>query len=247
MKRMSFKAAVFDMDGTILDTLADLNASLNHALGACGHRCDFEGETTKAFFGSGIRVAIRRALALEQGFPEEKLDVIGTEEEPELPVTEEEIERIRQVYSPHYQAHCNDVTGPYPGIPELLERLRNAGVKTAVVSNKPDAAVQKLAEESFPGGFDYALGEAAGTARKPAPDMVMKCLARFGLAPGEAVYIGDSEVDLQTAENAGLMCICVDWGFRSRDYLEKRDAGVIVSSCEEIFRIITGGMDDEVR
>ena len=236
--KMRYKAAIFDMDGTILDTLADLNHSLNYALKECGHRGDFPEETTKAFFGSGIKVAIRRALALEQGFPAERLDVIGTADEPSLNVTEEEIERIRQVYAPYYQAHCNDVTGPYPGIPELLKELRSRGVKTAVVSNKPDAAVQKLAEETFPGGFDYALGEMPGTARKPAPDMVEKCLAEFGIESEDAVYVGDSEVDLQTAENAGLACIPVDWGFRSREYLEKKGAKVIVSSCGEVLKKI---------
>lgn len=244
---MSFKATVFDMDGTILDTLADLNHSLNYALEECGHRGDFPEETTKAFFGSGIRVAIKRALALEQGFPEKKLDVIGTEKEPALPIAEEEIERIREVYSPYYQAHCNDRTGPYPGIPELLQQLRDQGIKTAVVSNKPDAAVQKLAADLFPGGFDYSLGEAPGTARKPAPDMVEKCLSEFGIGPEEAVYIGDSEIDLQTAANAGLACILVDWGFRSRNYLVNRGADVIVSSCGEILRMIAGtGAENEV-
>lgn len=234
MKNMRCKAAVFDMDGTILDTLEDLGKSLNYALGACGHRGDFGQEATKAFFGSGIRVAITRALALEQGFPQDKLDVIGTAEEPDLGIDPAEVERIREIYAPYYQAHCNDETGPYPGIPELLALLQRRGVKTAVVSNKPDPAVRKLAEEVFPGGFDFALGETPELARKPAPDMVRRCLSEFGLEPREAVYIGDSEVDLQTAENAGLPYILVDWGFRSRAYLEKRGADLIVSSCEEI-------------
>lgn len=235
---MEYRVAVFDMDGTILDTLRDLNRSLNDALEAAGHRGDFPEEATKAFFGSGIRVAITRALALEQGFPAEKLDVIGTPAEPDLGISEEEVERIRVIYAPHYQAHCNDTTGPYPGVPELLLQLRSRGVKTAVVSNKPDGAVQKLVEELFPGGFDFALGETAGLRRKPAPDMVQRCLEEFGAAPEEAVYIGDSEVDLQTAKNTGLPCIAVDWGFRSREYLVKQGAEVIVSSCEELLREI---------
>ena len=129
---------------------------------------------------------------------------------------------------------------PYPGIPELLTLLRSRGVKTAVVSNKPDPAVRKLAEEVFPGGFDFALGETPGTARKPAPDMVRRCLSEFGLSPEEAVYIGDSEVVLQTAENAGLSCILVDWGFRSREYLERQGAACIVSSCGGIVEKIGG-------
>lgn len=237
---MEYRVAVFDMDGTILDTLGDLNRSLNYALEAAGHRGDFPEEATKAFFGSGIRVAITRALALEQGFPAEDLDVIGTPEEPELGISEEEVERIRVIYAPHYQAHCNDTTGPYPGVPELLRRLRAQGVKTAVVSNKPDPAVQKLAEETFPGGFDFSLGETAELRRKPAPDMVLRCLEEFGAQPEEAVYIGDSEVDLQTAKNTGLPCIAVDWGFRSREYLEKQGAEKIVSSCEEIEEAMRG-------
>ena len=229
------RAAVFDMDGTILDTAEDLRLAMNHAMGETGHRSGFTREDAYFFFGSGVLVAIRRALLRERGAGYEALLDVGTERE--APVSEEtarETERIRAVYAPYYQAHCEDHTGPYPGVPEALRALRAAGIRTAVVSNKPDAATRLLAAQRFGGLFDLAVGEHAGVRRKPAPDMTLSALRRLGVSPAEAAYIGDTEIDLQTAENAGLPCVAVTWGFRSRAFLERRGAEIFADSAEEM-------------
>lgn len=218
--RDQIQAVIFDMDGTILNTLEDLTGSLNYALEQTGHRHDYVADDVKHFFGSGVRVAISRAFA-EEGQP-------GVAED------DPEVERVRKVFAPHYAAHCNDHTGPYAGIPECIAALRDRGILTAVVSNKPDFAVQTLAREIFPGCFDLAVGEQTGVRRKPAPDMTDKALKDLKVAKENAVYVGDSEVDLMTAENAGLPCIAVSWGFRSVEFLKAQGAAVIVESASEI-------------
>ena len=116
----------------------------------------------------------------------------------------------------------------------MIRALRAQGRLTAVVSNKPDDAVQELVRDQFDGLFDFSIGEQKSIARKPAPDMVLRCLEVLGAAPAEAVYIGDSEIDLQTAANTGLDCIAVDWGFRPRGFLEARGADPIISRAEEL-------------
>jgi phosphoglycolate phosphatase len=214
------QAVIFDMDGTILNTLDDLTGSLNYALAQTGHRHDYVPDDVKHFFGSGVRVAISRALA-EEG-------------RPDVPEDDPEVERIREVFAPHYAEHCNDHTGPYAGIPECIAALRDRGILTAVVSNKPDFAVQTLAKEIFPGCFDLAVGEQTGVRRKPAPDMTVKAMKDLKVAQANAVYVGDSEVDLATARNSELPCIAVSWGFRSVDFLKAQGASVIVDRASEI-------------
>ncbi|MBQ9061201.1 MAG: HAD-IA family hydrolase [Eubacterium sp.] len=235
-----YKAVFFDMDGTVLNTLEDLTIALNYAMEQTGHRHDYTMETVRCFFGSGIRVAIRRALALENN-PEmqaEDLIRIDTEADPENAGSSarsdrkyrepDEIRRIRTVYQPYYEQHCNDHTVPYPGIMELLEELRQRGIRTAVISNKPDAAVQILADELFPGLFDFAAGEKPGTARKPAPDLVLETADAMQLKAEEILYVGDSEIDLQTAANAGMDCAAVTWGFRNREMLTKLQPAYLI-------------------
>jgi phosphoglycolate phosphatase len=235
-KEKAFKAYIFDMDGTVLNTVTDLKNAMNYACEQTGHRHDFTEEDAKQFFGSGVLVAIERALALEKGADYEELLLIGKEKEKEIDQElQEEISRIRQVYDVYYPLHCNDETAPYPGIESLLKRLREAGIKTAVVSNKPDNAVQKLTELYFKDLFDYSMGERPEIRRKPAADMVNACLEALGVKREEAVYIGDSEIDMETAANSALPCISVDWGFRSKSFLKKNGAERIVSSAEEIF------------
>ncbi len=233
MKR--YKAYVFDMDGTVLNTLTDLTHSLNHALEVCGHRHDYTPEITGTFFGSGITVAATRALAFEAGWPQETLVQVGSAEDPISPTVDASAAaRVEEVFRPYYAIHCTDSTGPYPGIPEMIRALRAQGRLTAVVSNKPDNAVQELVRDQFDGLFDYSIGEQKGIARKPAPDMVLRCLDVLGVTPSESVYIGDSEIDLQTAANTGLDCIAVDWGFRSRAFLEACGADPIISHASEL-------------
>ena len=230
-----YQAYIFDMDGTALNTLTDLRVSINYALEKTGHRHDFDDRTAGLLFGSGVRVAVMRALALESGSREEDLEQVGTENDRIGPQLDEaEIDRIITVYMPHYQAHCNDRTGPYPGIDALLSRIGERGLKTAVVSNKPDPAVQKLNDVHFGGVFDFTIGESPAYARKPAPDMVLRAMEVLGVPVSEAVYIGDTEIDLETARRCGMDCIAVTWGFRTREFLKRHGAKRIVDRAEEI-------------
>ena len=224
------------MDGTVLNTLDDLGDAMNYAFLQHGYPGNFSYDQVKYFFGSGANVAVCRALALSHGTPLEELLQIGTEEDH---ITEtldpEEVRRIIETFRPYYAEHCNIKTGPYPGIPELLQRLKDAGKYSAVVSNKPDGAVQDLANDLYPGLFQYAVGEKEGVRRKPAPDTVYAALKELGVTKEESVYIGDSEIDLETARNAGLDVIAVTWGFRPESFLRECGADVIVDDAKLIF------------
>ncbi|MBR2188276.1 MAG: HAD family hydrolase [Eubacterium sp.] len=253
MRKPRYKAVIFDMDGTVLDTLEDLRIAINYAMEQTGHRHDYTAEETKLFFGSGIRVAIRRALMLEAGHQITQ-EVLAQEAENQITQNVQtreagspchkdscsEQEKILAKYTPYYEAHCRDHTIPYAGVNDLLHRLRAAGIFTAVVSNKPDPAVQILAEAQFPDGFAFAAGERTGIRRKPAPDLVLQVLRRFEIQPREALYVGDSEIDIQTAENCGMECAAVTWGFRSRTFLAQMHPSYMVDSCEELLAVIMG-------
>lgn len=212
-----YKLAVFDMDGTILDTLEDLKDSTNFALEKCGYPVRTYDEVRR-FVGNGIRKLIERAV-------------------PEG-LTVEQIDRVHEVFTEHYKVHCADTTKAYDGIKPLLEKLRASGVKTAVVSNKADYGVQELCKEYFDGLFDYAVGEREGIRRKPAPDAVNEALRVLGIDKSEAVYIGDSDVDFETAKNAELPCISVLWGFRDEEFLREKGATLFVRDPAEIYDII---------
>lgn len=212
-----YKLAVFDMDGTILDTLEDLKDSTNFALEKCGYPTRTYDEVRR-FVGNGIRKLIERAV-------------------PEG-LTVEQIDRVHEVFTEHYKVHCADKTKAYDGIKSLLEKLRANGVKTAVVSNKADYGVQELCKEYFDGLFDYAIGEREGIRRKPAPDSVNEALRVLGMSKSEAVYIGDSDVDFETAKNAELPCISVLWGFRDEEFLREKGATLFVHDPAEIYDII---------
>lgn len=195
-----YRCAIFDMDGTILNTLDDLADSTNATLAALGYPIRTRDEVRR-FVGNGTKLLIKRAL------PE------GTDDDT--------VEAVHQQFNAYYGAHCEIKTKPYPGIEAMLKVLGDNGIKTAVVSNKPDFAVKKLAEQYFPGQFDIAVGEneAAGIRKKPAPDSVNAVIDALGVPREDCVYIGDSDVDYQTAENAGLAHILVTWGFRDKDFL----------------------------
>ena len=211
------RTVVFDMDGTVLNTLDDLAASVNHVLTVFGmpaHRT----EDYRLYFGNGIRYALQCASPS------------GTDEET--------IDQMLPVFREHYNAHCLDRTGPYEGIPELMKCLRERGFKIAIVSNKIDSAVKELSDKFFHDCVDVAIGEREGIRRKPAPDTVLQALAELKSAKGEAVYVGDSEVDLQTAANAGLPCITVLWGFRDKEFLEKQGAAVFASAPGEVLDLL---------
>ncbi len=215
--RMKYRLVVFDMDGTILDTLSDLTDALNHTLDIYGlplHSMD----EVKFFVGNGIHKLIERAV------PE------GTEQK--------KLEEIFKSYIEYYGKHCADKTKPYEGVKDLIMELKKLGVLTAVVSNKRDEAVQELCRDYFPGCFDIAIGEKDGIRRKPAPDMVDQALLKLGIDKKDAVYIGDSDVDIQTAENSGLSSIAVTWGFRDRDFLIAHGAEVFADEPYDIIKII---------
>ena len=217
----AYKTVVFDLDGTLLNTLEDLTISTNAALAAHGMPAH-PIEDVRRFVGNGIALLIHRAVPA------------GTPADVEAAVLED--------FKRHYGAHCEDHTGPYRGVPEMLARLRSAGVALAVVSNKADFAVQELVARQFPGTFDAVLGEneAAGISKKPAPAMVDAALARMGRRRDGLVYVGDSEVDVQTADNAGCPCLSCTWGFRTREELVEAGATKFVETPAELARAILG-------
>lgn len=214
---MQKKLAVLDLDGTILDTLADLADSVNWALAQSG-LAQHPYSSIRAFVGNGIRNLIERSVP----------------ENTSLDVTD----RVFADFKAHYAQHCADKTCPYDGIPALLDELRAAGVALAVVSNKADFAVQELCARYFPDQIDFAVGEKAGVPKKPAPDSVYGVLRALNVPVEEAIYVGDSEVDIRTAHNAHMDGIIVSWGFRDRSALEEAGADVIVDSIEELKRAI---------
>ena len=216
---MKYELAIFDMDGTILDTLEDLKNALNYSLEHHGYPTRSLDEVRR-FVGNGIR----RLITL--GAPE------GT--------SEESVDKIFSDFNDYYKIHSADNTKTYPGILELIDNLQSDGIKTAVVSNKADYAVQDLCAEYFPGCFDAQVGEREGIRRKPAPDSVNEVLRKLAVSKEQAVYIGDSEVDVATAQNAGMDLIGVEWGFRGRELLAEKGAKIIVERPEEIEQIING-------
>ena len=195
---------LFDLDGTLLDTLDDLLDATNYALEAHGYPQRTKAEIRR-FVGNGAANQIR--LSLPEGS------------------CEEEVQAVLNTYKPYYTANCQRKTAPYPGIAEALSALKGK-YPMAIVSNKPDAAVKALCADFFPG--IYALGERADCPRKPAPDMVFKAMAAIGA--DSCIYVGDSEVDVITANNAGIPCLSVLWGFRDREDMEAVGA---VHFCED--------------
>ena len=185
---------LFDLDGTLLNTLEDLLDATNYALELCGYPRRTLSELRR-FVGNGAENQIR--MSLPEG------------------ASPEEVQRVLKIYKPYYTEHCQVKTRPYDGILEALAVLKEK-YPIAVVSNKPDAAVKALCAELFPGIF--ALGEAPDCPRKPAPDMVFKACRAIGA--DTCVYVGDSEVDVRTAKNAGVPCLSVLWGFRDREEIE---------------------------
>ncbi len=213
---MKYDAYIFDMDGTILNTIEDLTDSTNYTMEKMGYPLHTI-EEVKWFVGNGIINLIKRAV------PE------GT--------SDEDIKKTYDIFMEYYKVHCNDKTGPYDGITALLTELKKSSKKLAVVSNKADVPVKKLAEDIFPGLFDIAIGEREGVNKKPEKDMVEIALNYLKCDKKNAVYIGDTDVDFLTAKNSGLDCILVPWGFRGADFIKKYDANYFVDRPEEILDI----------
>ena len=210
-----YSTYIFDLDGTLLDTLGDLAASVNYALRMHGmpeHTID----DVRHFVGNGVRLLMERAIP-------------DGEQNPDFEAT---FATFRQ----HYMEHSLDTTRPYEGISDALKALKAQGCRLAVVSNKMMAATQELCQHFFPDTIEVAIGEkeAEGIRKKPAPDTVFAALKRLGVSGDNAVYVGDSDVDLATARNSNLPCISVLWGFRDRDFLLDHGATTLITSPKEL-------------
>lgn len=220
MLKFAYKAVVFDLDGTLLDTLEDLFLADNYVLSAMGFP-PVTREETASYTGNGIKQLVR--LSIPDG-----------EDNPRF-------NEAYRAYLDRYIPRCDEHTRPYEGIIPALKILKESGVFVAVVSNKNHAAVSALCERHFKGLVSVAIGEneAAGIRKKPYPDTVFSALETLGVRVEEAVYVGDSEVDILTAKNCGLPCVSVLWGFRSKEALINAGAGEFASSAEELIKILS--------
>lgn len=212
-----YSLAIFDLDGTLLDTLSDLRTSVNFALRCFGFPKRTIDEV-RAFIGNGV------VKLMERSTPD------GTDEKTQ--------KQCLDVFRKHYLEHMSDTTAPFEDISELLERLKEKGIKIAVVSNKLHKAVEELCESYFPGLIDKAVGVSVEEERKPSPINVIKTAECFGAELEDCIYIGDSEVDVQTAHNAGLQCIGVTWGFRSKESLLMNNCDFIADTADEVYGLI---------
>lgn len=213
---MKIKTVIFDLDGTLLDTLEDLTDAVNHALLTYDMPKRDIGEVRR-FVGNGIR----RLMVLA---------VPGGEDNPDFEAVFAEFRR-------YYDIHCNDKTKPYDGILELIDALKEKNIQTAVVSNKVDSAVQTLKKRYFP-QIGVAVGDREGLRRKPAPDSVFMAMEVFHAKQAETVYVGDSEVDIETAANAGIKCVSVLWGFRNKTQLLESGAKILIKEPLELLGLM---------
>ncbi|MDO5382729.1 MAG: HAD family hydrolase [Eubacteriales bacterium] len=214
---MKYKLVIFDLDGTLLNTLEDLKDSVNYALK--NNDMDTRSlDEVREFVGNGIRKLIERCV------PENT----GTE------LTDKTFDDFCR----YYKEHSMDKTIPYPGIIDSLKKLHNNSCFTAVISNKADFAVQNLCNHFFGENLDYVAGAREGINKKPSPDAVYDCISHFGLEKCDVVYVGDSEVDVETCKNAGIDGIFVTWGFRSIEILRNAGAINMVSDCNEMMELL---------
>lgn len=211
------KAVIFDLDGTLLDTLGDLTAAVNHGLAACGLPARTEAQV-RSYVGDGVKELIARACPAD------------AEESTKAAVL--------AAYLPYYAAHNMHLTAPYEGVMELLTDLRQQGVKTAVVSNKHDPAVRTLCAHYFDGLLDLAVGGGNSRPLKPAPDSLLYAIERLGVDPAAVWYVGDSVQDVMTARNAGVKCAAVTWGFQDPHRLAEENPTALANDAEELRKIL---------
>lgn len=226
---------IFDLDGTLLNTIGDLGAACNHALAACGYPTHAP-EEYPTLVGNGINKLIERALPHSDYEPacrrRQQGKLTGINGEP-LPNA---IERVRAKFIPYYNAHNCDKTRPYEGIPELLQELKQRGCHLAVASNKYQEATAFLVNHFFPDMFDVVFGERTGVPRKPNPQVAYDILAE--LADTEILYVGDSLVDIETARNAGVPVAACSWGFVARNKLAAAHPDYLIDTPTELLSII---------
>lgn len=214
------KAVIFDLDGTLLNTLDDLADSTNYALSKFGYPTRTI-EEVRQFVGNGVGKLIERAIPDGKNNPN--------------------FEKCLSIFKENYAQNMYNKTAPYNGIIEMLSNLKSKGIKIAVVSNKFDLAVKELCKKYFEGFIDFAAGEneAQGIKKKPAPDTVISVLNEFNFAPEDAVYVGDSDVDIMTAKNSKMPCISVTWGFRDKKFLLENGATILINAPSEIYNHLT--------
>ena len=214
---MKYETILFDLDGTLLYTVRDLADAVNHALEKHGFPTHSE-ERIGRMVGNGVSLLVARALP--QGY-----DTPGFED-------------ILADFRAYYSAHCEDNTHPYPGVAELLRELKQHGCRTAVVTNKYQAAAEELRKKFFAGTVPLIVGDFEGRARKPAPDSTFIAMETLGARPESTVYVGDTEVDMLTAENAGVAFCAVEWGYRTRAELEGFGIKMIAATPMELCEML---------
>lgn len=216
---MKYKLVVFDLDGTLVNSLTDLAVSVNEGLLKAGLKTHAV-EKYKKFVGNGREKLVERAMGKE--YNDKKLRSI-----------------VKSTFDSYYSLHCNDNTSSYKGCADLLYELKKLGVKTAVLSNKPDEFVEKILNKVYPSHkFDFAWGKKAEYPTKPSPEALNAIVEKSGVKKSECLYIGDSDVDVKTAENAFVDMIGVEWGFRGREELVSAGALFVASTAEEILEYI---------
>ena len=213
--KLTKRYAIFDLDGTLLDTLDDLTDSMNYILGKHNFTLRTRDEV-RNFVGNGVRKLVERAIPTEYKADDEFID------------------KFYNDFSLYYNSHSDIKTSPYTGTLEMLDMLLENGFDIAIVSNKIDSAVKSLSAKFFGERIKSAIGEKPSVRHKPEPDMVFMAMEEMGADKLDTVYIGDSEVDIQTAKNAGIPCISVLWGFKDRKFLEESGATMFVHSMEEL-------------
>jgi len=210
---MKYQAVLFDMDGTVLDTLDDLYDSVNRSLAEFSLPPVSKAHVRQCL-GNGAAYLVKHSVPADCS--------------PELEA------KVLAFYKPWYDAHCLIKTAPYDGILPMMHALKARGLRLAIISNKPDRAVQELSAAFFPDLLELSVGESPSVRRKPAPDTVLTAAAQIGLSVDQCVYVGDSEVDLLTARNAGMDCISVTWGFRDEPQLIEAGAATLVHTPKEL-------------
>ena len=215
---MNYKAVIFDLDGTILNTLDDLADSVNYALSYFGFPVRTIDEV-REFVGNGIKNLILRAVPK------------GT--------SEQTAEKVLDCFKSYYKEHSAVKTKAYDGINQCILNLKQKDIKIAVVTNKAHFAAVPLCDMYFPDLIDVVIGEREGVRKKPHPDTVIQAMESIGVVSSDCVYVGDSDVDIDTAKNSGMPCISVTWGFRSRDFLLDNGATTIVDTIEQLYDSVT--------